>query len=249
MDNKRCFAARVWLVLCVTALASAAASAQDSAEAVAQWNQQLLIAHRASEAYGVCEVYSGFKRWQQANWPEGAAAVSRYFDTTVLPNFLPDRSKMQDKSPAQVEAELLTFCAQTGKQALADRDYFQAIADGQAGRQPTTEERDQAIVLRDSLISATFRGECAAVSPLFFEAPAAEKERITKFVHAEIYGKDPKYRQEFLDTSGMTDEQLMASVPEKIRIRKENEDRETRYWRDCDRAETKFQSVIQRLSL
>jgi hypothetical protein len=240
--------ARARLVLCMTAFASGAAFAQQSAEAVAQWNQQLLMAHGAAQAHGVCEAYSAFKRWQQADWPEGAAAVSRLLDTTVLPNFLPDRSKIQDKTPAQVETELLTFCEQTGKQAQADRSYFQAIADGQAGRQPTAEEREQAIALRDSLVSATFRGECMTVSPLFFEAPAGEKEKITKFVHAEIYARDPKYRQEFLDTAGMTDEQLMAAVSEKIRIRRENEERETKYWRDCDRAETRYRTTIQHLT-
>jgi hypothetical protein len=242
-------AARAWPLFCATALVSSATFAQESAEAAAQWNQQLLIAHKASDAHGVCEVYLRFKRWQQANWPEGAAAVARFFDTTVLPNFLQDRSKMEDKSAAQVETELLAFCTQAGEQSVAARNYFQAIADGQTEPPPAAEQREQAVGLRDSLISATFRGECMTVSPLFFEAPAAEKESITKFVHAEIYASDPQYRQETLDTSGMTDEQALAAVSEKMRIFKENEDREARYWRDCDRAETRFQSVIQRLSL
>lgn len=240
--------ARAWLMFCVTALVSSATFAQESTDAAAQWNQQLLVAHQASQARGVCEVHSRFKRWQQANWPEGAAAVSRFLDMTVLPNFLQDHSKMQDKSPAQVETELLAFCAQAGEQSVTARNYFQAIAGGQTEPQPTAEQREQAVGLRDSLISATFRGECMTVSPLFFEAPAGEKEKVTMFVHAEIYARDPQYRQETLDTSGMTDEQVLAAVPEKMRISRENEDREARYWRDCDRAETRFQSVIQRLS-
>jgi hypothetical protein len=148
-------AARAWPLFCATALVSSATFAQESAEAAAQWNQQLLIAHKASDAHGVCEVYLRFKRWQQANWPEGAAAVARFFDTTVLPNFLQDRSKMEDKSAAQVETELLAFCTQAGEQSVAARNYFQAIADGQTEPPPAAEQREQAVGLR---VAAVFRG-------------------------------------------------------------------------------------------
>lgn len=235
------------LVAVAFALASAAARAQESAATDAEWKEQLLLAHQVSNARGICEAYTAFKRWQLANWPEGQPAVARLFDTTVLPNFLQDRSLMKDRTPAQVEEELLKFCTQAVEQAVTARNAFQAIADGQAGRQPTAEEHDQAIAFRDSLDSATFRGECKTVSPLYRAAPEAEKETIQRFVYAEIYGKDDRYRQQGPNAIARDDDS-MDDVAEFFNTFKQNRDREGRYWSDCDSADARFQSVIEQLT-
>jgi hypothetical protein len=193
------------------------AGAGDTPE-VAERKRQLLQAYKISHTTGVCDVFSALRNWQKAGWPEGETVVTQFLVDKILPQFTADASALQEKSTAELEADFGQFCAQ-GKASTA------RVVEGL--NRASAAEADAAKRFRDTLVAAAFLGQCQAASALYLQGAPGHKDRLEKFVIAEVYSKDPKYRHADID--------------------RENSTKAVLYWKDCDTAQAGFQSIFEQL--
>ena len=176
--------------------------------AVAEQKRQLEQAYRGFYADGVCGVYVDLGAWQVSNWPEGKPVVQQFLMEKILPRVATDPAAFKDKTPDEVETEYLQFCTQTGFQVLQSLTSLSQVPAAESAK---------ATQLHDTMLMAEFLGQCQTASALYLQGPAEHKNTLEKFVVAEIYAKDAKYRN----------------------------GKETQYWRDCDAAEAKFKKLFE----
>lgn len=233
-------------LLVVVMLPVIPAAAADSPE-MAQRKREMTMAYQVFHTHGICGVYVDVKLWQEADWPDGRPAVVQFLHEKVLPRFSQDPAALANKTTAELELEFLRFCTQIGDQFMQVLNSLQLLASGAAdGPQPTAAEAAQKEQLRDSLRGAEFLGQCQATSALYLETKPEYRDQLEKFVIAEVFAKDPKYRHEAIDldilgNSGKGD--LMAEV-KKLGV---NEDKKLQYARDCDTIEAKFNEIFEQL--
>lgn len=214
-------------------LSSVTANAADTPE-VAEQKRQLAQAYNVAHTTGICEVFAGLRLWQKAGWPEGEAAVSQFLVDKVLQHFAPDPAALNGKPAAELEAEFGRFCAQATA-ATAQ------VVDGL--KQAAAQEAEAARRFQDTLYAAAFLGQCQAASALYLQGVPEHKDRLEKFVVAEVYAKDPKYRHADIDAESLKDGDVAGAV---IKTQ-ENSAKATLYWKDCDTAEAGFQSIFEQL--
>lgn len=127
-----------------------AAIAADTPE-VAEQKRQLIQAYNVSHATGICAVFTALRKWQAAGWPEGETAVAQFLTDKILSRFAPDPAVLNGKPVAELEAEFGKFCAQS---TAATAQFL----DGLGKTKP--EEGEAASRFRDTLLAATFLGQC-----------------------------------------------------------------------------------------
>lgn len=211
----------------------AAARSADTPE-IAQQKRNLIEAYNVAHTAGVCEVFTALRQWQAAGWPEGDAAVSAFLTGKVMPQFTPDPSVLAGKTPAEQESEFGKFCAQSTAALLRVHDGL---------KQAPAEETVAADRFRDTLLAATFLGQCQTASALYLQGAPEHKDRLEKFVVAEVYSRDPKYRQAEVAAESLEDGDVAGAV---LKV-EENKLKETLYWKDCDTATAGFQSIFEQL--
>lgn len=200
-----------------------ASHAADTPE-VAEQKRNLIQAYNVAHTTGVCEVFAALRKWQAAAWPEGEAAVSQFLTEKILPRFAADPALLKDQTPAELEAEFGKFCSR----AMATTAQ---VVEGL--EQSPAEGAEAASRFRDTLRAAAFLGQCQTASALYLQGVPQHKDRLEKFVVAEVYSMDPKYRHEAVDS-------------ESPRLQ-ENSAKATLYWKDCDTAEAGFKSIFEQL--
>ena len=215
------------------AVLSMPAAAADSPE-VAQQKRNLIEAYNVAHTTGVCEVFTSLRKWQAAGWPEGEAAVSEFLKGRVLPRFAPDSAQLEGKSAAELESEFGKFCAQSTAATLR---VFEGL------KQAPATEAEAANRFSDTLLAATFLGQCQTASALYLQGVPEHKERLEKFVIAEVYARDPKYRHEEVTAESLKDGDVAGAA---IKTQ-ENSLKATLYWKDCDTATAGFQSIFEQL--
>jgi hypothetical protein len=203
-------------------LPAAKAYAEDTPE-VAQQKRNLIDAYNAAHTTGVCDVFTALRKWQATAWPEGESAVTEFLIGRVMPQFTADAAVLQGQSAAELESEFGQFCRQSTAATLR---VFAGL------KQAPAEETEAANRFRDTLAAATFLGQCQTASALYLQGVPEDKERLGKFVVAEVYSRDPKYRQTAIDELDQA---------------QENSAKETLYWKDCDTATAGFQSIFEQL--
>ena len=214
-------------------LAITTADAADTPE-VAQQKRNLMQAYNVAHTSGICEVFAALRKWQAAGWPEGDAAVSQFLTDKIMPRFAPDPAALQGKSTAELESEFGKFCAQSAAAT-------QQVLDGL--QQAPAAEAEAANRFRDTLQAANFLGQCQAASALYLQGVPEHKDRLEKFVVAEVYAKDPKYRHAEIDAESLAGGDVAGAVVKT----QENSLKATLYWKDCDTAEAGFQSIFEQL--
>lgn len=210
-----------------------AAGAADTPE-LAQQKRNLIQAYNAAHTAGVCEVFTALRKWQPAGWPEGDAAVSQFLKDKILPRFAPDPAQLEGKTAAELESEFGRFCAQS---TAATQQVFDGL------KQAPATEAEAANRFGDTLLAATFLGQCQTASALYLQGVPEHKDRLEKFVVAEVYSRDPKYRHEEFDEEKAVSGDLGAEVDKLVA----NQEKEVTYWKDCDTATAGFQSIFEQL--
>jgi hypothetical protein len=203
------------LLVAAAALPAVSARAADTPE-VAEQKRQLHLAYLGFHADGICDVFIDLGAWQGANWPEGKPVVQQFLTEKILPRFATDPAAFKDKTPDQIETDYLQFCTQTGFQVL------QAVT---SLSQVPAAEADKANQLRDTMLMSTFLGQCQTASALYLQGAAEHKDRLEKFVVAEVYAKDAKYRHAEIDEDELVNGNISAEL-DKIRA---NEEKERQY--------------------
>lgn len=209
------------------------AGAADTPE-VAQQKRNLIQAYNVAHTTGVCEVFTALRMWQPSGWPEGDAAVSQFLKDKILPRFAPDPAQLEGKSAAELESEFGKFCAQSTTATLQVHEEL---------KQAPAAEVEAANRLRDTLIAATFLGQCQTASALYLQGLPEHKDRLEKFVIAEVYSRDPKYRHAEVNAESLKDGDVAGAVLDV----QENSLKATLYWKDCDTATAGFQQIFEQL--
>lgn len=221
------------VVFATLLLPFAAARGADTPE-VAQQKRNLIEAYNVAHTTGVCEVFAALRQWQAAGWPEGEAAVTQFLTGKVMPQFTADPSILAGKSPAEQESEFGKFCAQSTATVLRVHDGL---------KQAPAEDAEAANRFRDTLLAATFLGQCQTASALYLQGVPEHKDRLEGFVVAEVYSRDAKYRPVAID-----EEKLVTGDAEaELAKVQENTAKETLYWKDCDTATAGFESIFEQL--
>jgi len=215
-------------------LAGAIAGAADTPE-IAEQKRQLAQAYHVAHASGVCEVFAALRAWQRTDWSEGDAAVSQFLADKLLPRFTPDPAVLKDKPAAELETEFGRFCDQSIATTTQGLDELM--------RAPP-ETSAEALRFRDTLLAATFLGQCQTTSSLYLQGVAEHKNLLRKFVVAQVFSKDEKYRHEEIDLAKIEGGETGPGLDQAIA----NEEREQRYWSDCDTAEAGFKSIFEKLA-